>query len=133
MDWTKCFEISHEYYKCYVEVCNLFSKFYQLEKSKDKDSFKYKGIALDILLKIEQANTIMRMNSGEVGISYWGYLENVAYSDCKQTTNIGSVEYTDWFKSSEYHMENYWEQRYDGVTIFYAVRDKMREVLGIKK
>lgn len=133
MDWSKCFDVSHKYYKCYVEVCKLFSKFDELEESKEKDASKYNRVALDILLKIEEANTIMRIYGAEVDISYWGYLERVVYEDYKHDTSIGNVSYRDWFKASEYYEKDRYSHDYDAVTIFYAVKWKMLEVLNVPR
>ena len=128
-DMMDVFSTSYTYMECYVKVCELFGKYDDMFLAKEKDRSKYKKLALEILLEIQKANTIIQMNS-DVAITYWGWLENKAYKKCKND-GIGNVVYRDWFKKSQYHHDNYWEQ-YDGVTIFYAVRDEMRRVLGVQ-
>ena len=131
-DMMDVFSTSYAYMECYMRVCKLFTQYDEIFSAKEKDARKYKKLALDILLEIQKANTIMQMNSG-IAIEYWGWLENKAYEKCKELNDyrgIHNVEYRDWFKESRYHSDKYWE-RYDGVTIVYAVRDEMTSVLGV--
>ena len=125
---VEMFDTSYAYFKCYVRVCELFTDFDKLTKAEEKKACKYNKIALAILFEINKANTIMHMN-GINDITYWGYLENKAYEECFEKTHIRSVEYKPWFKRSRYYKDDDYF-RYDGVTIFYAVRDYMLDVLN---